>query len=172
MVRSISTLLFLVICFVTSCGQAPAGKKLIDEINAAKVKARELGDEAERKRSEANKTSDKAEHDKLIEEAAKHYGEASDNLEQAAQKARELARLQSPPWYAEYFGLQSKLFSNFAQLAAGAHEELLVRKSGALSESQVRTWKDNIKRIKEENEELRKQIDSIESRQGIVLIKE
>lgn len=172
MVRSISTLLFLVICFVTSCGQAPPGKKLIDEINAAKAKARELGDEAERKRSEASKTSDKAEHDKLIDDAAKLYGQASDTLEQAAQKARELAKLQSPSWYGEYFGLQSKLISNLAQLAAGAHEELLVRKSGAPSKSQVQTWKDNIKRIREENEEFRKQIESIESRQGIVLIKE
>jgi len=56
----------------------PDGKKLIDEINAAKVKARNLTFEAERKRKEAG--ANKAEHDRLIEEAAKLYGQTSDML--------------------------------------------------------------------------------------------
>jgi hypothetical protein len=62
--------------------------------------------------------------------------------------------------------------NNLANLAAGAHDELLARNSGTPSEAQVQLWKDQLKRIVEENEELRKQIASIESRQGVVLIKE
>jgi hypothetical protein len=175
MARSLSALLLLVICFGTCCSQAPEGKKLIDEINAAKVKARHLGEEAELNRNEArekNKPGDNAEHDKLIEEAAKTYGQASDALTEAANKANELAKLRSPSWYGEYFGLQASLIGNLAQLAAGAREELLVRKSGAPSESQVESWRKNLVRIREENEKFRKQITAIESRQGIVLIKE
>ena len=171
MVRSLSALLFLVICFVTCCSQAPAGKKLIDEINAAKVKARHLGEEAELKRKEAREKN-KSEHDRLIEEAAKLYGQAADALTEAANKANELAKLRSPSWYEEYFGLQSGLIGNLAQLAAGAQEELLVRKNGAPSASQMQSWKDNLIRIREENEKFRKQITAIESRQGMVLIKE
>ncbi len=94
MARSTSTLLFIVICFVTSCGQALEGKHLIDEINAGKVTARQLGEEAERKRKEANEkneSDDHAENDRLIEEAAKLYGQASDTLEKAAKQATELS---------------------------------------------------------------------------------
>lgn len=74
MVRSISALSFLAICFGTCCSKASESKKLIDEINAAKIKARQLGNEAELKRHEAdekNKSGDYAKHDRLIEEAAK-----------------------------------------------------------------------------------------------------
>jgi hypothetical protein len=171
MVRSISALLFLVICLVTPCSQTPEGKRLIDEINAAKVKARNLGDEAERKRKEARENTE-SEHDRLIETAAELYGQASNTLKEAVEKSKELAKLQSPPWYAEYFGLQSRLISNLAELAAGANEELLIRKDSAPSEAQVQKWKDNIKRIREENDQFHKQIASIELRQGIVLINE
>jgi len=65
-----------------------------------------------------------------------------------------------------------KLINKLAQLAADARAELLVRKSGPPSESQVQAGKDDLKRVREENEEFRKQIASIEVRQGIVLIKE
>ena len=78
MVRSITTFFLLVVCFCTCGSKAPQGKKLIDEINAAKVKARNLTFEAERKRKEAG--ANKAEHDRLIEEAAKLYGQTSDML--------------------------------------------------------------------------------------------
>ena len=175
MVRSISVSLLLAFCFVTSCGQTPVGKKLIDEINTAKVKARHLSDDGERKQDEAREKGekgDKAQHDKLIKEAAKIYEQASDTLQKAAAKAKELAKLQSPPWYEEYFGLQARLLDNLANLAAGAHDELLARNSGTPSEAQVQLWKDQLKRIVEENEELRKQIASIELRQGVVLIKD
>jgi hypothetical protein len=158
-----------------SCGQALEGRYLIDEINAAKLKARKLGDEAESKRKVAKEkieSGDRAEHDRLIEEAAKLYGQISDTLESASKKASELSKFQTPAWYQEYFGLQSKLIRNLAQLAAGAHNELLSRKSGSPTDAQVQSWKDNIKRIREENEGFRKQIAFIETQQGMVLIKE
>ena len=176
MVRSITlAFIFLVICFDTSCSRAPEGKKLIDEINAAKVKAGQLRDEAELKRQAANekkRSGDESEAYRLIDEAAKLWGQASDTLTEAANKAKELAKLQSPSWYAEYFGLQARFIENFAQLADGAGKELIVRKSGPPSESQLQSWRDNLNRIKEDNEKLKKQITAIESRQGIVLIKE
>lgn len=173
MIRSISVLIFVVVCFVSSSAQTPEGKQLIDEINAARVKVDKLFVDAEHKRSEAhNKSADKAEHDRLIEEAAKLYGQISDTLEQAANKAKELSKLQTPPWYEEYFGLQSKLIGNLAHSAANAHDELLIRKSGGPSESQLQSWKDDIKRMREENEDLRKRIAAIESREGVVLIKD
>jgi len=175
MVRSISALLSLAViwmCFIASCGQTSASNKLIDEINDAKVKARNLGEEAERKRAEARDQSDRRERDRLIEEAAKLYGQVSDRLVEAAKNADEMAKVKSPAWYEEYFILQSKWISNLAQLAAGAHDELLVRKRGEPTESQVQSWKENINRIRKENEGFRKQISAIESLQGTVLIKE
>jgi hypothetical protein len=178
MSQSINAFLVLAVmalCFTTSCGQSPQSNKLIDEINAAKVKARNLGEEAERKRIKArekSESSDREEHDRLIEEAARLYGQASDALNEAAKNAMQMANLKSPEWYEEYFSLQSKLIGNLAQLATGAHEELLARKSGTPTESQMQTWKENLNRIRRENEEFRRQISAIESRQGVVLIKE
>ncbi|HEY8225518.1 MAG TPA: hypothetical protein VIG25_09590 [Pyrinomonadaceae bacterium] len=175
MIRSISSLLCLAIigiCFITSCGQTPENNKLIDEINGAKIKARNLGEEAERKRTKARDSGDRNERHRLIEEAATLYGHASDTLFEAAKNASEMAKVKRPTWYEEYFQLQSKLINNLAQLAAGAHEELLARDRGEPSESQVQSWRENINRIKKENEEFRRQITAIESRQGIVLIKE
>lgn len=169
---SIKVLLLVAVCFVTSCGaRAPEGKKLIDEINAAKVKARGFGDEAERIRTEA-RGKDKAEHDRLIEEAAKLYGQASDTLAEGAGKAKELANFKSPSWYQEYFDLQAKYYKNLSHMAAAAHDELLIRKDGPPSESQLQVWKDDLKRIQEENEAYTKQIAAIESRQHKVLITE
>ena len=175
MVRSISSFLSLAViwmCFITSCGQISASNKLIDEINDAKVNARNLGEEAERKRAEARDQTDRRERERFIEEAAKLYGQVSDRLVEAAKNTDEMAKVKSPAWYEEYFSLQSKLITNLAQLAAGAHDELLVRKSGEPTESQVQSWKENINRIRKENEGFRKQISAIESRQGTVLIKE
>jgi len=169
--RTIKARFLVALCFVTFCGQTQEGEKLIDDINAAKVKARRLADDAERKRSEAREKN-QAEHGRLIEEAAKFYGQAADTLKEAARNAQELAKVKSPSWYEEYFGLQSKLFNNLAQLATGAQAELIVRKNGPPSESQLQIWKDNLERIRKEDEEFREKIASIESRQGVVLIKE
>jgi hypothetical protein len=163
------------ICFVTSCAQTPDSKKLIDEINASKAKAWRLVDEAESKRKEArekNRSGEVESRDALIEEAAKLYRQASNAFQDAAKQAKELSKVQSLPWYEQYFSLHSKLLSNRAYVASDAHEELLVRKSGSPSESQVQSWTDDLKRIEEEDEELLKQIVAIEKRQGVVLIKE
>jgi len=177
MVRSIQSLLCLTVigaCFVISCGQTPQAK-LINEVNAAWIKARELGDEAERRRAQAREKSasgDHAEHDKLIQEAADLYQQAADSLNGASDKTHELAKQKQPKWYEEYFSLQSKLMRNLAQLAVGAHDELLARMRGAPSESQVQFWNENITRIRKENDELWTQIKTIEKREGLVLIKE
>ena len=174
MIRSMNTFLSLAViwsCFITSCGQTSASNKRIDEINESILKARNLAEEAERKRTEARDQSGRPEHDRLIEEAAKLYMQASDTLIEAVKNADEMAKVKNPAWYEEYFSLQSKLITNLAQLAAGAHDELLVRKSGEPTESQIQSWKKNINRIRKENEDFRKEISAIESRQGTVLIK-
>lgn len=108
----------------------------------------------------------------MIDEAAKLYEHASGTLNEAADKATEIAKVKSPPWYEEYFNLQAKLIRNQAQLAHGAHDELVARKNGRPTEPLVLSWKENIDRIMKENEQFRKQIAAIESREGMVLLKE
>jgi hypothetical protein len=162
------------ICSASSCGQTPQAK-LIDEVNATKRKARNLGDEAEQKRAAAGQkrnSGDEAEYDKLIKEAANLYGQAGEKLNEAAVKADEIAKVKQPEWYKEYFGLHAKLTRNLARLAAGAHDELLIRLSGPPTESQLQSWKETLSRINKENEEFRTRIKTIEKREGSVLIKE
>ena len=162
----------MAMCFSTSCGPARQSNKFIDEINGAKVKARNLAEEAERKRTKARDSGDRTEHDKLIDEAAELYAQASDALNEAAKNSKDMAKVKNPEWYDEYFTLQSKLIDNLAQLATGAHDELLARKNSAPTDSQLQSWKEHINRIRKENEDLRAQISAIEAQQGIVLIKE
>jgi hypothetical protein len=163
------------LCFSTSCGHTQQSDKLIDQINAAKVKARSLSEEAQLKLTKAkekNRSEDRDEHDRLIDEAATLCAQASDVLNKGAEDAKQLAKLKSPGWYQEYFSLQAKLIGNLAKISTGAHDELLARKNGAPTDSQVQAWKEDINRISKENEELRRQISAIETRQRIVLIKE
>ena len=174
MVGLSKTCLFLAavaMCFVTSCAQQPNTHKLIEEINGGKVKARDLIKKAEEKRKEAG-AGDQAQLNKLIQEAAELYKQASNLLSEAAKKADEVSKSKSPEWYQEYFTLQAKLLRNFAQLGVGAHDELLTRLNGPLSEAQERSMKENLSRIGQEDKELQKRINEIESRQGVVLIKE
>jgi hypothetical protein len=159
---------------LSSCGDTPQSK-LIDEVNAAKIKARNLGEEGDRKRTEARQKSesgDKAEHDRLIQEAANIYGHVADTLNEAAGKTDELAKVKRPEWYQEYFGLHAKLTRNLARLAAGAHDELLMRLSGLPNESLVQSWKESLSQIGKENDDLRTKITAIEKRERIVLITE
>ena len=167
------TCLFLLaaICFVTSCAQQSNTHKLIEEINAAKVKARDLVKKAEEKRKEAG-AGDEAQLKKLIPEAAELYKQSSNLLSEAANKADEVSKSKNPGWYEEYFTLQSKLLRNFAQLGVGAHDELLTRLNGPLSEAQERKMKENLSRIAQEDKELQKRIKEMESQQGVILIKE
>ena len=162
----------MAMCFATSCGETPPVDKRIDAINAAIVNARKLGEEAERKRSQASKSSDPYERESLIEEAAKLYGQTLDALNEAVKNANEMTRVKRPEWYKEYFSLQSKLIDNLAQLASGAEAELLVRKSRIPSDSEVQSWREHINRIRKDNEEYQRQISAIEARQGVKLIKE
>lgn len=83
-----------------------------------------------------------------------------------------MAKQKNPGWYGEYLSLQAKLIGNLAQLATGAHDELLVRRNAAPSEDQLTSWKESINRIRKENEEFHKRIAARDSAQGSVLIKE
>jgi len=160
----------LLSCFVISCGQEAEVNKLISEINSAKVKSLKLGQEAETKRVEAKEKLDngkRGDYEKLIGDAANLYGQASDLLNQSGNKAEQITKQISPDWYKDYFTLQSRLLRNLAQLAGGAHEELLVRKSGEPSEEQLKSWKDNISRLRKERGELEKEIAKIESEHGL-----
>ena len=162
----------MAVCFVTSCGQNPNTRKLIDEVNAAKVNARELIQKAEGKRKEARAPSGSGDYDKLIQEAAKLYAQASDALTGAARKADEISKSKDPEWYQEYFTLQAKLLRNFARMGTGAHDELLARLNGPLNEDQERSLREDINRVNQENDELKRRIHEIETRQGVGLIKE
>lgn len=160
----------LLSCLVISCGQEAEINKLIGEINSAKVKSLKLGQEGETKRVEAKEklvNGKRGEYEKLMDEAANLYGQASDLLNQSANKAEQIAKQINPYWYKEYFTLQSKLLRNLASLASGAHEELLVRKSGEPSEEQLKSWKDNISGLRKERAELDKEIAKLESEHGL-----
>lgn len=178
LLRTIKTFLYfttVAIFFVTSCAQQPRTQRLLAEINAAKVKARDLIIKAEVKRREAGTyraPGDRGEYDRLIQEAAMLYKESSDVFSEASTKADEISKSKSPEWYQEYFTLQSKLFRNLGQIGLGAHDELLSRLKGPLSEAQESSLKENISRVDQENDELLKRIKEIESRQGVTLVKE
>ena len=162
----------IALCFAVPCRQPAQGNKVIDEINAAKVRARTFVEEAERKRTQAKQSSNPGDQETLIEEAAQLYGQASDALNEAVKNANEMTKVKSPAWYKEYFSLQSKFIDNLSQLASGARAELFVRKNGPPTDSQLQSWTANIDRIRKQNEEYRSQISAIEARQGVKLITE
>jgi hypothetical protein len=161
-------------CFVICCGQQQEVNKLINEINTAKVKSLKLGQQAQTKGIEARikfANGARSEGEKLMEEAAKLSGQASDLLNQSADKAEQITKLIDPDWYKDYFTLQSKLLHNLAKLSGGAQKELLARKTGEPSAEQIKEWKDDIIKLRKEREELDKEISKIESEHGIAPIK-
>ncbi len=167
-------LTLLLSCFVLGCGQQKETNKLISEINAAGAKSKTLTKQVESKRAEARQkynNGERIEDDKLTDEAASLYGQISELLNQSADKADQIVKLNNPDWYKDYFKLYSRWTRNLAALAGGAREELLVRKNGAPSETQLKSWKENISKLSKENEELRKEIAKIESEHNMVLIK-
>ncbi len=173
-VRIYLCITLIAICSASACGRPPHDKR-IDEVNALKIKARNLTEEGDRKRTEARQKSepgDKAEHDRLIQEAASIFGQVADILNESARKTDDLAQVKRPEWYQEYFGLHSKLTRNLARLAAGAHDELLIRLSGPPNESLVQSWKESLSQIRKENDDFRAKITAIEKRERIVLITE
>lgn len=161
-------------CFSTAPGMNPPAQPLIDKINAKQFTARNLVDQAETKRAQAKEKTqpaDRAEHDRLIDETAKLYNDACDDLREAAQAADELAKLKTPPWYEEYFTLQAKLMRNIAFMGSQAHDELLIRKTSQPSQSQIQSWLEQLTRIKKENETYRQRIAAIETRERTAPIK-
>ncbi len=167
--------ILLLSCFVVACGQQKETNKLINEINAARVKSQSLTKQAGAKRAEARKKFDngeRSEGEKLIEEAANLYRQISELLNQSADKSEQIIKTSTTDWYKDYFTLYSRWTRNLAKLASGAREELLVRKNGAPSEAQLKSWKENINKLSKENEELRKEIAKIESEHGTALIKQ
>lgn len=169
--------LLLLSFYIPGCGQQPQDEtgKLVNEINAARSKSRTLLEQAEKKRAEATKKfaqEERSEGEKLIEEAANLYGQISELLNQSADEAGQIVKLDNPDWYRDYFTLHAKLIRNVAQSASSAREELLIRKSGAPGESQLKSWREDISKRSKENQELRKKISEIESEQGKVLIKQ
>jgi hypothetical protein len=135
--------------FVVGCGQQQETNKLINEINAGRVKSQTLAKQAEAKRAEAKKNFDngeRSEGEKLIGEAANLYGQISELLNHSADNAEQIVKLNNFDWYKDYFRLHSKLIRNLAKLASGAREELLVRKNGAPSEAQLKSWEENIRK--------------------------
>lgn len=169
---AVSVVLFTA-CFSPTRVRTSSVQVLIDTINSKSFTARSLIDEAEKKRAQAKEKTqpaDRAEHDQLIDETAKLYGDASHALTEAAQAAEELAKVRTPTWYEEYFTLQAKLLRNLAYMGSQAHDELLIRKSGQPSDAQVAAWLQDLTRIKKENETYRQRIATIESRERVVLI--
>jgi hypothetical protein len=83
--QHVCSILFLS-CFVLGCGQQQETNKLINEINAERVKAETLVKQAESKRTGAAEKSD-GEREELIEEAASLYGQISELFNQSADKA-------------------------------------------------------------------------------------
>lgn len=167
--------ILLLSCFVVACGQQRETDKLINEINIAGVKSQSLTKQVEAKRAEAREkinSGERSEGEKLIGEAANLYRQISELLNQSADKSERVVKISGTGWYKDYFTLYSRWTRNLAKLASGAGEELLVRKNGAPSEAQLKSWKEDISKLSEENKELRKEIAKIESEHGTVLIKQ
>src|SRR5690242_20416692 len=113
------SVVFFTACFSPTRVRTSPVQVLIDTINSKSFTARGLIDDAERKRAKAKEKTqpaDRAEHDQLIDETAKLYGDASRALTEAAQAAEELAKVRTPTWYEEYFSLQAKLLRNLAYM--------------------------------------------------------
>lgn len=160
------------VTFSVSCTRFET-QKLISEMNANRAKCQELTKQAEAKRAEARRQNDNgqtAERKKSIEEAASLYGQIAKLLTESADKGDKVAALTTTDWYKTYFTLYSRWTRNLAKMAAGAHEELLVKNNGKPTDEQVKTWQTTIADIKKENDDLTKQIAKLESDHQMVLV--
>jgi len=88
----------------------------------------------------------------------------------SADNADKVVSITTTDWQKEYFKLYSKWTRNLAQLAAGAQEELVIRKAGTPTEDQLKNWNINIAQIRKENDTLQKQIAKLESDHQTVLV--
>ena len=174
LITTVVSLFLLSACFSATPGKTSPVQPLIDQINSRQFTARNLVDQAETKRAQAKEKTqpaDRPEHDRLIDETAKLYNDACDDLRAAAQAADELAKLKTPAWYEEYFTLQANLMRNIAVMGTQAHDELLIRKTGQPSQAQIQSWLEQLTRIQKENETYRQRIATIETHERVVLIK-
>jgi hypothetical protein len=165
--------ILLITTVVVSCGQTDETHKLIGEMNANRAKCQELTKQAEAKRADARKQFDpgqRAEREKSIDEAANLYGQIAKLLNESADKGDKIVTITSTDWYKEYFTAYSKWTRNLAKLAGSAQEELIVRKNGAPTEDQLKTWRANIAEIRKENDAFVKQIAKFESDNHMVLV--
>ncbi|HKY45950.1 MAG TPA: hypothetical protein VJM50_22860 [Pyrinomonadaceae bacterium] len=174
MLLIVRSIVLIALYLLTSCAQSTEPSKLIDEINTDNAKARDITQEAERKRSEARAKGKAGEHSEsasLYREASKLYAEISKLLRKNASKADEVAKVRDPSWYSEYFTSHAKRFRHLATMASGAAEQLMVNSNGQPSESQLKSWKADAEQLTMELDEVDKKIEEIEAREKVVLIK-
>ena len=165
-------LLLLSLSLVVSCGQRETDK-LVAEMNANWAKSQELNKQAQakavlaRKQSAAGQTTDTQ---KTMQDEADNYEQIAKLFNGSADKADKIVSITTTDWHKEYFKLYSKWTRNLAQLAAGAHEELVIRKTGSPTEDQLKKWNINMAQIRTENDSLQKQIAKLESNHQTVLV--
>jgi len=165
-------ILLLSSSFVVSCGQVETGR-LVAEMNANRAKSQELYKQAQAKAALARKQSaDGQTNDtqKTMQDEADIYGQIAKLFNASADNADKVVSITTTDWQKEYFKLYSKWTRNLAQLAAGAQEELVIRKAGTPTEDQLKNWNINIAQIRKENDTLQKQIAKLESDHQTVLV--
>ena len=165
-------ILLLSSSFVVSCGQVETGR-LVAEMNANRAKCQELYKQAQAKAALARKQSaDGQTNDtqKTMQDEADIYGQIAKLFNASADNADKVVSITTTDWQKEYFKLYSKWTRNLAQLAAGAQEELVIRKAGTPTEEQLKNWNMNIAQIRKENDTLQKQIAKLESDHQTVLV--
>ena len=165
-------ILLLSSSFVVSCGQVETGR-LVAEMNANRAKSQELYKRAQAKAALARKQSaDGQTNDtqKTMQDEADIYGQIAKLFNASADNADKVVSITTTDWQKEYFKLYSKWTRNLAQLAAGAQEELVIRKAGTPTEDQLKNWNINIAQIRKENDTLQKQIAKLESDHQTVLV--
>ena len=171
--RFVLAVALLITTVVVSCGQFDETHNLIAEMNANRARCQELTRQAEAKRADARKQYNdgrRAEGEKSIDEAANLYGQIAKLLNDSADKGEKIVTITTTDWYKEYFTVYSKWTRNLAKLAGSAREELLVRKNGAPTEDQMKTWRANIAEIRKEDDAFVKQIAKLESDHHAVLV--
>ena len=165
-------IILLLSSFVVSCAQAET-HRLVAQINANRAKTQELYKQAQAKAAAARKQSavgQTTDTQKTMQDEAAIYAQIAQLFTDSADKADKIVSITTTDWYKEYFKLYSKWTRNLAQLAAGAQEELLIRKTGSPTEDQLNKWNSNMAQIRKENEALQKQIAKLESDHQTVLV--
>jgi len=165
-------IILLLSSFLGSCAQTET-HRLVAQINANRAKTQELYKQAQAKAAVARKQSadgQTTDTQKTMQDEAEIYAQISQLFTDSADKADKIVSITTTDWYKEYFKLYSKWTRNLAHLAAGAQEELLIRKTGSPTEDQLNKWNSNMAQIHKENDTLQKQIAKLESDHQTVLV--